>query len=195
MSNLHIVVGISGVGKSTVTARAKEMTTESIEVHNYGDVMTTLAVEEDLIEDRDELTSLPGDDFRWMQEAAAEELVHRSEKSTADATLVDTHAALDTPFGYVPGLPRWSITSFDPESLINITASPSEIHTRRSARSDRNRPEHDEEALKQYLRVIENMATTCAVITGAYYAPIHNQSGQVDETARELLDVLSLSYD
>ena len=56
---LVVLTGIPGSGSTTVLSKALE---EVDYVHlNYGDIMTELAIEEKLVEDRDALRKLPAE--------------------------------------------------------------------------------------------------------------------------------------
>ena len=66
---LVVLTGIPGSGSTTVLNKALE---EVDYVHlNYGDIMTELAIEEKLVEDRDALRKLPAETQKEIQAKAA----------------------------------------------------------------------------------------------------------------------------
>lgn len=58
MSDVSIVVGLSGVGKSTVLEEEIQLTDTAYEIINYGNRMVDIAREEAVAEGRDELRNV-----------------------------------------------------------------------------------------------------------------------------------------
>ena len=76
---LVVLTGIPGSGSTTVLSKALE---EVDYVHlNYGDIMTELAIEEKLVEDRDALRKLPAETQKEIQAKAAKRIKERSEEN------------------------------------------------------------------------------------------------------------------
>ena len=92
-----VVAGIPGSGSTTVLQHALK---ETDYVHlNYGDVMLEIAMEMELVEDRDSIRRLPPETQKEIQRKAAETIRIRAEESN---TIVDTHCTIKTPSGFLP---------------------------------------------------------------------------------------------
>ena len=109
---LVVLTGIPGSGSTTLLGRALE---EVDYVHlNYGDIMTEIAIKDGLVEDRDSLRKLPAETQKDIQAKAAKEIKARSEK---DNVIVDTHCTINTPAGFLPGLPIWVLQGLFAETF------------------------------------------------------------------------------
>ena len=187
MSNVNIVVGLSGVGKSTVLEEATKLATEDYEIINYGDRMLDLAMEEGLVDSRDEIKEISSEEQKEIQKKAAESIVEDSEDGNV---IVDTHAAIQTPHGYLPGLPKWTIENLEPQHLIILDATAEEIYERSTDDEGRNREHESVEGIERYREVAREMASTGSVLTGAYLKVIQNSDGQAQQASEELVEVL-----
>lgn len=187
MGEVNIVVGLSGVGKGTVLEEAMLLSDKDYELVNYGDKMVEIAKDEGLVDSRDEMKEMDPDTNKRVQKEAAEAIIEESEEKDV---LVETHAAIQTPFGYIPGLPKWSIEELDPEKIIMLTADPEAIFERSQGDESRDR-EHDKvEQIREYQEVAREMASTGAVLTGAYLKTIENKDGMAEAAAEELVKTL-----
>ncbi len=187
MSNVNIVVGLSGVGKSTVLEEAMKLSTEEYEIINYGDRMLDLAMEKGLVESRDEIKDISSEEQKKIQKQAAESIVEDAEDGKI---IVDTHAAIKTPHGFLPGLPKWTIENLEPEHIVILDASAQEIYDRSTSDQGRNREHEKVEEIDLYRTVAREMAAAGSVLTGAYLKTIENKSGQAQQAAQELVSVL-----
>lgn len=185
---LSILVGLTGVGKSSVLSRAKRMDEcPSSNTVNYGDVLLEIAQDRDLASERDELTEIPPEPYSELQEEVPRRI---SEKSQDGLLILDTHAALFTPSGYRPGLPKDTIEVLEPDNITFIKAAPKEILSRRKE-DDRDREILTSETLREQQQIAINMATTDAVIAGCPLKTIENPDGLLEVAAKEYSKVLS----
>ena len=166
MSSVNIVVGLSGVGKSTVIGKSIETSESDYQLINYGDRMLSLARDRDIVEDRDEMKNIERATYKEIQMDAAESI---AEDSNGGTVIVDTHAAIKSPFGYVPGLPKWTLEILEPETISMIDIDSEEIVERRAEDPERNREADSVEAIEEYREVAREMAASGAVLTGAYF--------------------------
>jgi len=123
-----VIVGIPGVGKTSLVAKLVELITQqnkTVGVHSFGTVMLEEAVKKG-IKDRDELRTLPIEKQQELQKMAAEDISNMED----DVILIDTHAFISTKSGFYPGLPNYVIQIIQPNNFIAISASPDEIHDR-----------------------------------------------------------------
>ncbi len=184
---VNIVVGLSGVGKGTVLEEAMLLSETEYKIINYGDKMLEIAKDRDLVENRDEMKNIDVETYKDIQKEAAEQIFEESEDQDV---IVDTHAAIKSPFGYIPGLPKWSIENLQPEKIIILDASAEEILSRRQGDSDRDRSMESVESIQEYREVAREMASTGSVLTGAYLKVIENKSGRAEAAAEELIETL-----
>ncbi|MFB6144281.1 MAG: adenylate kinase [Candidatus Nanohaloarchaea archaeon] len=187
MPEVNIVVGLSGVGKSTVVEEAMLLSDTDYRVINYGDRMLETAKEQDLVDSRDEMKQLPQEEYRQIQMEAAESIVQDAEETDV---LVDTHAAIKTPYGYVPGLPKWTIEQLDPEKIIVIDASARQIFKRSQGDDSREREHDSVEEVELYRDIAREMAATGAVMTGAYLQVVENSPGKAQKAAEKVVETL-----
>ena len=90
--------------------------------------MTEIAIEEGIVDDRDALRKLPADTQKEIQRKAA---IRIKEKSETENVIVDTHCTINTPAGFLPGLPKWVLEGLNPDTFVMIEANPDEILYRR----------------------------------------------------------------
>ncbi len=157
------------------------------EVINYGDRMLETAREQGLVDDRDEMKQLDTETYKELQMDAAESIVEDAEEQDV---LVDTHAAIKTPFGFIPGLPRWTLENLEPSKLIIIDADSEAIFSRSQGDDDREREHDSVEDVELYRQVAREMAAAGAVHTGAYLQVIQNREGKAEKAAEELVRTL-----
>lgn len=187
MTEINIVVGLSGVGKGTVLEQAMNLADKNYKIINYGDRMLEVAKEEGLVDSRDEIKELDPETNKRLQRGAAESIVEDSEEENV---IVETHAALKTPYGYIPGLPEWSVKEIDPEKIIVIDASAEEIYDRTIEDNSRDREHETVKGIEEYRQIARQMASTNAVLTGSYLSVIENRDGMVEDAAEELVKTL-----
>ncbi len=184
--SVNILVGLSGVGKGTVLEEAMMLSDKEYRVINYGDRMVEVSKEKNLVDHRDDLQELDSSTYKEVQEEAAKSIFEDAEDQDV---IVETHAAIRNPYGYVPGLPKWVVENLDPEKIIMLDASTEAIHARIQGDS-RDREVESLEDIKEYREIARQMASADAVITGAYFKIIQNRSGEAEKAAEELVSTL-----
>ncbi|RLG02418.1 MAG: adenylate kinase, partial [Thaumarchaeota archaeon] len=77
--------------------------------------------------DRDEMRKkVKPTDYKILQERAAEEIA----KLEGDL-IIDTHAAIKTPYGYYPGMPSKVVETLNPDAIVVLEFRPEDILQRR----------------------------------------------------------------
>jgi len=111
---------------------------------------------------------------------------------TDDVIFIDTHAFISTKAGFYPGLPNYVIQIIQPTHFIAITASPDEIHNRRTKDETRNRDAVSIEDIKKELAVQDAMLSSCSVLSGSPMKVIFNHEGKIEEAADSVLNAIGL---
>ena len=187
-SKRAIIVGIPGVGKTTVISRAAELlnlkTKATVVV--FGTLMFEEAKKKMGIKHRDEMRRMPVEEQRSLQEMAAQRIAEMKD----DIVLVDTHLFINTSEGYYPGLPMRLLSIMKPTNLVMVAADPQEIADRRKTDETRQRDIISAENVQKELDISRVMVASCSILTGAPFAIIMNSDGKVDEAAANIAKVL-----
>ena len=185
-----VVVGIPGVGKTTLINKIVELIKDhnkSVKVTNFGTVMFEVA-KENGISDRDQLRKLPISDQKNLQKMAAEKLSQFSD----DVVIIDTHAFIRTPEGFNPGLPYYILKIVEPSHFIIVTAKTEEIYNRRMKDETRNRDKASVATIKKELDIQSAMMSACAVLSGSPLRTIQNNEGKLEEAASQIINSIGL---
>ncbi len=185
-----ILVGIPGVGKTTLLTTMVEIlknNKKNVSVINYGSLMFDVAKENGLT-DRDQLRKLSVSEQQRIQKIAAEQISNRKE----EVVIIDTHAFVNSPEGYYPGLPEHVLKIIKPTNFVSVSAKPEEIYNRRMKDDTRNRDKITLANIKKELDVQSGMMSACAVITGSPLRLVLNGEGKIDETADKIIKAIGL---
>lgn len=182
-----VIVGIPGVGKTTVITRAAELLNEKLKttVVVFGTVMFDEAKKMGL-KSRDEMRKMPVEDQRRLQDMAAQRIAEMRD----DIVLVDTHLFINTSEGYYPGLPMRLLSIMKPTNMVMVAADPKEIVERRKTDQTRQRDILSADNIQKELDISRVMVASCSILTGAPFAIIMNNDGQVDEAAANIAKML-----
>jgi len=186
-----IIVGIPGVGKTTLVSKVVELLRLkkiSVNVSIFGTVMFEEA-KKNGIKDRDDLRKLSVPEQKKLQSMAAKKIA----SMTDDVVIVDTHAFIATKEGYYPGLPHNVLEILTPDSFIMISARPEEIYNRRMKDTTRNRDIVSIEAIKKELDVTSAMLSTCSILCGSPIKMILNSEGKIDEVAKGIVSAMGFN--
>ena len=123
-----VISGVAGVGKSTILELVEKGT--NYDVINYGTLMYEMAREIGLIAHRDELRKLNVDTQINLQKKASSAI------GQMDDVIVDTHMAIKSPKGYIPGLPEWVLRELKISSYFIIESDYREIKKRSKIDND-----------------------------------------------------------
>jgi adenylate kinase len=182
-----IVVGIPGVGKTTLITRAAEMLNQKRKttVVIFGTIMFEEAKKVGL-KNRDELRKLAVEDQRRLQDLAAQRITEMND----DIVIVDTHLFVNTDEGYYPGLPMRLLNIMKPTNMVMVAADPREIAERRKSDQTRQRDIASAENIQKELDISRVMVASCSILTGAPFAIIMNNDGHIDEAAANIAKIL-----
>jgi adenylate kinase len=180
-----IVVGIPGVGKTTVVQGVVSGLPGS-KLVTFGTLMFEAAKSLRWVKDRDEMRRMPVEKQKRLQKIAATRIA----KMKGKAILVDTHLFIRTPEGFWPGLPFEVVRAMRPTHLVLVIASPEEIAKRRSADPTRARDEVSLEGLKEEIEIAKSFLTVSSTLTGAPMLIVRNEQGKAEEVSQNLVRVL-----
>lgn len=187
-SKRAIVVGIPGVGKTTVITKAAEMLNKngvSAKVVVFGTAMFEEAKKIG-VKHRDELRKMPVGKQRKLQDMAAQRIAKMKDR----VVMVDTHLFISTKEGYYPGLPIHLLNILKPTNFVMIGADPKEILNRRLGDKTRDRDIKTEDDIRHELEIAQVMVASCSILTGAPFTIVMNNDGKVDEAAGQIVNVL-----
>ncbi len=187
-----IIVGIPGVGKTTVVSKVVELLKEKsikVSVSIFGTVMFDEAKKKG-VQNRDDLRKLSVKEQKELQSMAARTI----SSITDDVVIVDTHAFISTKEGFYPGLPHNVLEILNPDSFIMITARPEEIYNRRMTDTTRTRDIVSIDAIKKELDVTSAMLSTCSILCGSPIKMVLNTEGKVDEAARGIISAMGYNH-
>jgi adenylate kinase len=185
-----VVVGIPGVGKTTLIKKLAEIIKEhdkSVMVTNFGTIMFEVAKENGL-QNRDELRKLPISEQKKLQKNAAEKL----SKIEDDVIIIDTHAFIRTTEGFNPGLPYHVLQIIEPTHLIIVTAKTEEIYNRRMKDETRNRDKVTITTIKKELDIQSAMMSACSILSGSPLTQVQNNEGKLEEAANKIIKAIGL---
>jgi adenylate kinase len=182
-----VIVGIPGVGKTTVITRAAEMLNEKRKttVVVFGTIMFEEAKKMGL-KSRDEMRRMPVENQRRLQDMAAQRIAEMKD----DIVLIDTHLFINTGEGYYPGLPMRLLNIMKPTNMVMVAADAGEIAERRKTDQTRQRDIVSVEDIQKELDISRVMVASCSILTGAPFAIIMNSNGQVDKAAANIAKML-----
>ena len=187
-----VVVGIPGVGKSTVISKTAEILNQrgtQTAVVVFGTMMFEEARKLG-INNRDAMRRESIEVQRHMQELAARRIADLKD----NIVIVDTHLFINTNEGYYPGLPLHLLEVIKPTNIVMVAAHPEEIVNRRKIDETRDRDIESVEDIQYQLDISKVMVATCSVLTGCPFIIIMNSNNKIDETASNIVKALSDDY-
>ena len=182
---LVVLTGIPGSGSTTILNK----TLEKVDyLHlNYGDVMTQIALDEGIVENRDHLRKLSPDTQKEIQKHAAAKI---SEQAQDVNVIVDTHCTISTPKGFLPGLPKWVLEELNPDLFILIEADPDEIIYRRLNDDSRERDIEKAKDIQLHQEMNRAASMAYATLTGATVKIIKNHDNHLPSTINKMVNLL-----
>ena len=183
-----VVVGIPGVGKTTIVSGVKSSLEEEgikINLAEFGKIMLEEA-NKLKIKNRDEIRRLSIEDQKKLQNLAANKI----SKIESDVTIIDTHLFITTKEGYYPGLPLELLNHLKPTNLILLIANPEEIYHRRQNDSSRERDIISMDSIKNEIDVSKMLISCCSIISGAPFKILANHEGAVTDCTQKMVSLI-----
>lgn len=186
-----IIVGVPGVGKSTIITNATEALRSkgtSVKTIVFGSVMFEEAKKLG-INDRDKLRKLTVDTQQKLQNMAANHISSLNDS----VVFIDTHLFIKTQSGYYPGLPMNLVLKLNPQRLVLVTANSDEILNRRKKDTTRTRDLISDDEINRDIQVSLSMISSLSILTGAPFEIIYNHDDMVDSATSHLVELLAES--
>ncbi len=180
-----VVVGVAGVGKTTVVDKLTTLL-KGAKLVTFGTVMLEEGRRRKWIKDRDELRKLPVAKQNELQAIAAAKI----SRMTQPTVLVDTHLFIRTREGFWPGLPFEVSKSLKPTHLVLIEASPEEVLSRRSSDTKRYRDKIRVEDVKAEMELARVLLAVSSTLTGAPMFTFRNSAGEAGATAKKIAEMI-----
>jgi adenylate kinase len=183
-----VVVGIPGVGKTTIVSSVKN-TLEEIGVKTilaeFGKIMLEEANKLN-IKNRDEIRRLSIYEQKKLQNLAAEKI----SQINADVVIIDTHLFINTKEGYYPGLPLDLLNNLKPTNLMLIIANPEEIYRRRQNDPSRDRDIISMESIKNDIDVSKMLISCCSIVSGAPFKILANHENSIMDCTQKMVSLI-----
>jgi adenylate kinase len=183
-----VVVGIPGVGKTTVVDKLVPKV-KGAKLVVFGTVMLEEAKRRRWVRDRDQLRKLTVGRQKDLQKLAATRISALKDK----VVFVDTHLFIRTKEGYWPGLPFDVVRAMKPTHLVLVEATPEEVERRRSADPSRARDKVSRAGLKEELDLAREFLVVASTLSGAPLLAVRNVEGKASETAEQLARTLEVA--
>jgi adenylate kinase len=184
-----IIVGIPGVGKTSVISLAAKMLNQKgykTAVVVFGTAMFEEAKEMG-VNDRDELRKLSIDMQRRLQNMTAKRIAEMKD----NIVIIDTHIFINTIEGYYPGLPMHLLDIIKPTHIVMVAAEPEEIVNRRKSDVSRHRDIISAKDVQGELDISKVMVASCSILTGSPFIIILNNDNKIDEAVLNIVKVLA----
>ncbi|MFA4878151.1 MAG: adenylate kinase [Methanoregula sp.] len=183
-----IITGVPGVGKTTVVNEAlKKLKSESIEYQsiNFGTFMFEVAKNDKVVQDRDQMRTLDRAVQKRLQQRAAQAIAQVSGN-----VLIDTHASVKTPKGYLAGLPEWVLREIMPDIIVLVETDDDQILMRRLTDETRTRDKEGSRSIGEHQQFNRSIAAAYAMLTGCTIKIITNPDFLLERSSLELAEVL-----
>lgn len=136
---------------------------------------------------RDDLRKLETETQKMLQEEVSRMCLEDVSSNPNGNFIIETHAALKTPFGYLPGFTEEFLKEIKPDVYIIVEASAEEILARRMA--DKNRIRNHDKSLAEVqinLDMTRYFTGIFAVNTHSPMCIVENKEGSTDSAIKEL---------
>ena len=183
-----IIVGIPGVGKSSVISLAIEQLKQkgkNATIAVFGTVMLEEAHKMG-VKNRDELRKMSLGKQRDLQEKAAK----RISEIEDSIVIIDTHLFIKTIEGYYPGLPMHLLDIIKPTHFVMVLAEAGEIVNRRNSDKSRDRDIVAVEDIQDELDILRVMIASSSILTGSPFIAIVNNDNDIEQAVSSMVKVL-----
>src|SRR5512136_1134677 len=183
-----IITGVPGVGKTTVVNEAlKKLEAEGVRYQsiNFGTFMFEVAKTENIVQDRDQMRTLDRAVQKQLQQRAGQAIA-----KIAGNVLIDTHASVKTPKGYLAGLPEWVLREIMPDCIVLVETDDDQILMRRLSDDTRSRDKEGARAIAEHQQFNRSIAAAYAMLTGCTVKIVTNADFLLERAALDMAAIL-----
>jgi adenylate kinase len=183
-----IITGVPGVGKTTVVNEAlKKIKEEGVEYKsiNFGTFMFEVAMNDKIVQDRDQMRTLDRAVQKRLQQRAAQAIAQ-----IQGNVLIDTHASVKTPNGYFAGLPEWVLREIMPDCIVLVETDEDQILMRRLTDETRSRDKEGSRSIAEHQQFNRSIAAAYAMLTGCTVKIVINADFLLERAADDMAAVL-----
>jgi adenylate kinase len=183
-----IITGVPGVGKTTVVNEAlKKIKEEGVEYKsiNFGTFMFEVAKSDNIVEDRDQMRTLDRAVQKRLQQRAAQAIAQ-----IPGNILIDTHASVKTPKGYLAGLPEWVLREIMPDTIVLVETDDDQILMRRLTDETRSRDKEGSRSIAEHQQFNRSIAAAYAMLSGCTVKIVINADFLLERAAEDMAAVL-----
>jgi adenylate kinase len=187
-----VIVGIPGVGKSTVVEKLIEIRKKDgkiTRVANYGTVMLEEATRIFNVKSRDEMRKLPIDSQKKLQIDAAKKI----ESYHEDFIIVDTHLFISTKEGFWPGMPVDVLQALRPTNIVLLSADSDVVLRRRQSDATRERDPSTKRSIENERSAAITLLYASSLYCSCPALIVTNEEERSEEAARGILKALESS--
>ena len=189
---IAVIFGIQGSGKSSVVQEIIKKR-PNFERFYWGGFSTDLAIKNGLVDNIDEIRALPVQVQKKLQLTALKEIQKIVEQNKDKNFIIETHAALKTLQGYMPGLTPEILNKLKPELFVVIETNAKDIYQRRINDTTRNR-RHDKSIEEVQLNIDATrwFASNYTISSDATLMIVDNTEGNMEKAVDEIIASLDL---
>jgi adenylate kinase len=104
--------------------------------------------------------------------------------------LIDTHASVKTPEGYLPGLPEWVLREIMPDLIVLVETDDDQVLNRRLSDETRIRDREGSKAIAEHQQFNRAIAASYAMLTGCTIKIVTNADFLLERAADDMAAVL-----
>ncbi|MHB1868275.1 MAG: adenylate kinase [Nitrososphaerales archaeon] len=184
-----VIVGIPGVGKSTVVNKIVELMSaenRKTNVVSYGTVMMEEASKLHGVKSRDDMRKLAVEIQRKLQVYAASRISLIQE----EFVIIDTHLFISTKEGLWPGMPMDVLLALKPTHLVLVSATVDQVKSRRANDTTRARDISSLDTLLLELEAARTLLFASSLVCGCPALIVENPNGQAEDAAKLVIDAV-----
>ena len=186
---IGLVVGVPGVGKTTVLNTAKKYLNRNFEIVNFGDILFEYLKKHYDLKNKDEIRKKIPYGIYYKSQIEVCKILYDKYKNKD--ILIDTHFLIKTKFGFLPGLSKEMAKYLKPNFIVVIIAEPHYVLHRRLKDKTRQRDIELAHLIKLHQDLTLNYSLNLAYDLHIPVIVIENQEGHIEKAGKELAEALN----
>ncbi len=186
MANVIVVAGVPGAGKSSVLKEVGIRLSETFRIVSFGTEMLDLCRKRKLAQNRDQMRNLSITIQKDVQRETAQHI-----SRMLGNILLDTHLAIKTDFGYIPGFTEEMLNTLKPKAIILVDANEVEIRGRRKLdKTQRDRTIETPDEILEHKLINRSFAAIASSKADSLLQIIYNYTGEFEEAVSTVISCL-----